>query len=387
MSDDSSVEKTPSIEEGSQPGDQDQLGVSLSAVTDHAQLALELVEQGHKILTGTKVTAGDKKKLSGLLSELTGVICRQSCELQEARALLAESTVQRVKYESMMADSGKLRSYADVAKEDTAERTGEKRKDESKEAKVPTEHVLIVRPKKGGKMDSKALSAEMRSSIPDPKGKGIGVQWTRPLHNGGVLVKVDSPKDLSALQDALTSHETLGPKVDVVIPKKRAPRIIIYDVPSTTKSEEVVDALSKQASIDASMVRAKFGINKNDSKHWVMELDPPAFNVVRKVGNIKIDWASCRVGEHLRPTQCYKCGGYGHIAKSCQSAECCMRCSKPGHRAKDCKSKKFCGNCNISNKKASPSGQKVETAHGLLDQNCPCRRIEREAMAKRTNYG
>lgn len=362
----------------------DALGLPVSTVADYGLLAGQYVEEAHKILIG-KVTASDKKRLVGVLGKLTEVIRKQSVELGEARAMLGHATVRTVALESQLEKAEMPKSYVEAAKE--GDRKGrdkpEEDQDESKKAKT-SEHVLIVFPKKGAKKDAKALSSEMRSAIRDPKEIGIGVQWTRPLQNGGVLVRVDTPKDLGALTEALKSHKTLGEMVEIHVPRKRSPRIIVYDVPNGCQAEEVVTVLAEQAKVDPATLTSKFSVKRGDTNHWVLEADPSSFATIKKVGSFKFGWQCVRVGEHIRPTQCYKCGGYGHIAKGCLAAECCLRCSRPGHRAKDCKSKKYCNNCKNLSK---ISKQKVETSHTMLDLHCPSRKVEKELIAKRTNYG
>lgn len=63
---------------------------------------------------------------------------------------------------------------------------------------------------------------------------------------------------------------------------------------------------------------------------------------------IKIGWVNCRIRERVEVKRCFKCQGYGHLARTCSGPERknnCWKCGGENHRAKDCKEKPSCMIC------------------------------------------
>lgn len=62
-----------------------------------------------------------------------------------------------------------------------------------------------------------------------------------------------------------------------------------------------------------------------------------ANEMVRQEINWRYQAHHCELFEgNARPTQCYKCHGFGHMAIHCRHAERCGFCSKTGHKPEDC---------------------------------------------------
>ena len=80
----------------------------------------------------------------------------------------------------------------------------------------------------------------------------------------------------------------------------------------------------------------------------VVQLPGKSYLSILKKGRVFIMWRSYRVREFLNITRCYKCHGYGHIAKYCNSPDqLCSLCGSKEHLRNDCprKSHPECINC------------------------------------------
>ena len=66
------------------------------------------------------------------------------------------------------------------------------------------------------------------------------------------------------------------------------------------------------------------------------------------IGKLKIGWTYCRVRERAVVTRCFKCFGYGHVARNCEGPDrrkLCYRCMGADHKAKLCTAKECCVLC------------------------------------------
>lgn len=98
-----------------------------------------------------------------------------------------------------------------------------------------------------------------------------------------------------------------------------------------------------------------------------------------KGGRISIGWDSCKLFEHIFVRRCYKCYGFGHIAKDCSGQKVCSRCSLVHENdGKECKSKSLkCINCINAKIKS------VNVNHGVFDNNCP---VYKKYIEKRRKF-
>ena len=160
-------------------------------------------------------------------------------------------------------------------------------------------------------------------------------------------------------------------------PRKIDPSVIIYDIEREYKEEELKEDLIKknlEISSDSEVEEAekaikfvhKFKAKDERRVNWIIQLPAKYHRMLANKGRAFLMWRSYCVKDYINVTKCYKCHGYGHIAKSCNSQDqLCSFCGSNDHLRKDCRKKEHpvCINCTRARRK--------DVNHVVHDQNCP----------------
>lgn len=81
----------------------------------------------------------------------------------------------------------------------------------------------------------------------------------------------------------------------------------------------------------------KFPIRGKELTNWVLETLPEVFYKLMSLRRLFICWSRSKMAKHLRTTQCYRCGRYGYISKSCKNKEVCLECGGRKYKSAKCK--------------------------------------------------
>jgi len=66
-------------------------------------------------------------------------------------------------------------------------------------------------------------------------------------------------------------------------------------------------------------------------------------------GKVYMNWRAHNIKGYINVNRCFKCHGYGHIAKACNQESLCEKCGEKDHMKISCiKSTVVCINCKRS---------------------------------------
>ena len=246
--------------------------------------------------------------------------------------------------------------------------------------------VLIMKPKCGIKdpSDLDKVKTDLMKNFNPSKEK---VQITNLRKTKvGLIIEAESEGDL----DKIRNNKDLNEQFHIEKPSKSRPRIMIYDVPSDMTDQQVIQAVFEQNEglIDSAKNLAmhfepkfKTGKRQKETTTWVVEVSPEIRVSLLERRKIFIGWQSCKIHDYITVTKCYKCQGFGHIAKHCRNEQVCSHCTQTGHNRSDGPNKdkpKTCANCLRS---------KREHTHDTMDRKCPLYKQALDRLIKSTDYG
>lgn len=226
---------------------------------------------------------------------------------------------------------------------------------------------------------SEATRAELQASV-NPA--GLNVKALRRGPKAGLILEMEGEDSIARLKAKLPSS------LKVEEPRKRLPRVIIFDAPADTKVEQVRESLQHLAGESDGMgdaiqqTRVCFDTKPNRAvKNLVVEVHLKIRHVLLRVERVFISWNSCRVRDYLVSTRCFKCQRYGHVAKHCrEKSDTCDHCPASGHSFKDCPRKQeapVCANCKRRGR---------DHKHDVRSEACPERARASDALIRTTDY-
>lgn len=158
-------------------------------------------------------------------------------------------------------------------------------------------------------------------------------------------------------------------------PKTINPTIIIFDVEPDLKSTDPKDDFiakncdpeeTNLAELSAGITFRHSFKNRKGNVNWIVEMPGPIHTKLLGKGRVFMMWRSYRLSDYISATKCFKCNGFGHIAKECNVAQQkCETCGEEGHLRKDCPKKDTpsCINCRKARRQYSN--------HSSSDKKCP----------------
>lgn len=160
-------------------------------------------------------------------------------------------------------------------------------------------------------------------------------------------------------------------------PKKIDPTMIIYDVEKELNRDELkehlirrnlvqlTEAENKEEMYNNIIFRQAFTVREN-KVNWLVQMPGKFLSKLLEQGKIFMFWRTYRIKEYYNVTKCFKCYGYGHIAKHCEQKEQrCENCDSCEHEKAKCdkKDEPTCANCLKTKRK--------NTNHSVRSKTCP----------------
>jgi len=124
------------------------------------------------------------------------------------------------------------------------------------------------------------------------------------------------------------------------------------DIDEVTTREEICTAIQDQftttGTVNSSAIKS-LRPTRYGTQTALISLPARSAQMLIKAGRIRIGWVRCRLRELITPTRCFRCLGYGHVARDCKSevdrTGACFKCGGKGHVAKNCEEPPKCVLC------------------------------------------
>jgi hypothetical protein len=148
-----------------------------------------------------------------------------------------------------------------------------------------------------------------------------------------VLVECKSKDDSEILEKELTKLST----VIVGRPKRKLPTLILkYSyVPNDVDNEEIKNTIIHQNNLShlvGPTLNVKFTKRSfNEARHVVIEVSPKLMRELLILEKIKNWWSMCSDEDFVAVTRCFRCHGFGHTSKFCQSQQKFSYCAEDNH--------------------------------------------------------
>lgn len=183
----------------------------------------------------------------------------------------------------------------------------------------------------------------------------IGVKVNNISHDNKDEIHIKFYSDKTSEEKFLTEiKKNTEPHMETSV-KKASRTVFIKDLNSTTIRADVIEAVKETLAVeeaDIQEVEMAKKPNKLNQLYAFVKLPVDKANTLIDLRKIRCGWQLCRVEEINKPTICFNCYKYGHIAKTCKNesrAKACLRCAATDHDAKECKGEPRCINCTQKN--------------------------------------
>ena len=164
-----------------------------------------------------------------------------------------------------------------------------------------------------------------------------------------------------------------GEELEASTPKRRNPRLIIYNVPDELNIENAKELIMKQNSemcIEKEDITPRY-LFKNKRKVNNLVTEVSSMTRMKFLGKkMKLGWNMCNVDYYIRINRSYKCSKFNHRAQDCNGTLTCPLCAE-NHSLRESKASKEkykCINCTNFNKYNQKSP--VDAKHSSLDNSC-----------------
>lgn len=268
------------------------------------------------------------------------------------------------------------RSFSQVARSNVAKDPPQTLNQETKQK---TKTILLF-PKEEN-MTSEELKANVLRKV-DPRKDKIKVCKMSKIRNGGIALELCNEGQVELVKEKIKEF------ANAQEPKRRQPKLIIYNVPKDYPENEVItDLINQNLEVELDIEESKGNIKPcfktgpkdQETYNLVIELPGKIHRILKAQGRIYLGWNSTRVADYVPVSRCFRCQKYGHIARDCQAqTEICGHCAKTGHDRKNCPLTRLdpvCYNC--------PAGKNHHSVHA---KHCPAYIKEKEKIKDNTNY-
>lgn len=232
---------------------------------------------------------------------------------------------------------------------------------------------IFIKPEKENEdvRTNEEIKLQLMEKLKEVKNK-LKIRGIKEMRRKGIIIEVDNKEDVELLKNVNLKEKNL--KMEE--PKKICPAIIVYDVETDYKEEDLCNDLiiknfdhlkeEEIKELKENLV-IKYKIKTRENKYnWILQMSSKFIISLINKGKIYLQWKVHRVKEYKNIMRCYKCHAFGHVAKFCNSMDqLCELCGSKEHLRKECdkRNEPQCINCIRKRRK--------DTKHHVKSKLCP----------------
>ena len=258
-----------------------------------------------------------------------------------------------------------------------------------------SKNVVLVSPKDPASVTDSQQTLKLLQTSTKMKNLNLGVNTVRKVRNKGVVIELRNESECKTLVDNVQKNDS---NLTAYIPPLKKPKLMIYNIDIDIKEEDLAEAIVEQNPIvrqcildDVDKIKTCF-LRKSrhgQCQYGVVEVSPRIYQAICKSERLYIGYTSCKFRDYISVIRCYKCYGFNHFAKDCQSPLHCPQCSE-SHKIEECpKTVMQCVNCKSKNLKMSskPNYKPCDTNHCATSVDCPIYQRIVNLLKSKINYG
>lgn len=270
-----------------------------------------------------------------------------------------------------------IATFADVTKQGIGKTTY------PKEYRKPEGTTIIITPKENE--DTRKTEKRLKEIL-NPRKEKINIKNIKTTKNA-IIIETRAIGD----SEKILTNEELRSTMNVEKPRKKRPKIIIYDIPSNMTVQELQTAAGEQNLEDHLTIEEveqefkplfKTGPRNKDTVHHVAEVSPRVRKILLGRGRLYLPFISVAVKDYIVVPKCLKCQDLGHVAKHCRNEETtCAHCGQKGHEKKECgkiNDAPVCVPCKNRGKKCDKTGKNY--------RECETQKLLRNREIEKTEY-
>ncbi|GBN56824.1 hypothetical protein AVEN_39281-1 [Araneus ventricosus] len=102
-------------------------------------------------------------------------------------------------------------------------------------------------------------------------------------NKGRIAISLQSSSDIKNFQSKPEENINLKSSITTKLPTKRSPSLILYNIPISTKEEEIQESLMAQLNLTSPLnLRFKFRGNSTETTNWVFEASASTLNTINQ---------------------------------------------------------------------------------------------------------
>ena len=220
--------------------------------------------------------------------------------------------------------------------------------------------IIEIRPNRDQGQNYASVLSTMKKSIDTDK-TGIQIKNIEQTHSGNLKLSMAQVKEGALTSFKKQAEEILKGKAVTVLRKGDMKTMILrdleIDVSESIIRKDINVALQRKEGEAEITLQSLKENRKGFSKVAIISMDNESADVLLQERRVRVGWVHCRIQELVSPDRCWRCKGFGHTSKECNSEELelkgvCFRCNKTGHIAKGCKETPNCYICKVEGHKA-----------------------------------